>query len=116
MVGQQQTLFDTEPKIRRDDGINRAVKHADEEVSRWSNMFYAYCLIWLKNKPAGYEFLMEEIRMDAEKNGFPIPPSKRASGGAPLKLAKNNKIIKVGYGQTTNPKAHCANATRWAKV
>lgn len=109
----QLTFFDTDAQIRRDDGIYRAIRHADIEHERWSNNAYAYLKLFIQLK--SFPFLAEDLRFHAEKNGFPIPPSKRAWGAVVLKAKRDGLIKACGYKQTTNPKAHCTPACLWVR-
>lgn len=68
----QPDLFDQ----RRDEGIARAVDHADRVVDDWSAQAYRMLLAWA----AGREFITEEFVTFA-KPRLPAPPDNRAFGG-----------------------------------
>ena len=109
----QLTMWDTETRIRRDDGINRAVKHANCVDPHWSDSAYDLLVAFLVFHPN--PFLTEDVREYAEQHGVPIPPSKRAWGGIVIRAAKEGLIKKIGYRNTTNPKSHATPATEWIR-
>jgi hypothetical protein len=110
----QMTIFDTEADIRRDDGIRRAVNHANYEVEGWADMAYEFLQRFLLFNPL--PFMAEDVRRYAEQHGVPIPPSKRAWGGVVVRASKAGIIKSCGYGMTSNPKAHRTPAMRWTRA
>lgn len=110
----QMTIFDTEADIRRDDGIRRAVVHANFEHDGWSDQAYEFLQRFLIF--ATMPFMTEDVRLYAEQHGVPIPPSKRAWGGIMVKASRNGLIKSCGYGMTSNPKAHRTPAMRWSRA
>jgi hypothetical protein len=96
----------------RDEGIKKAVDHAENNTPGWSITAYQFALSWLSNRST--PFLGEDIR-NASLGFVPDPPSKRAWGGILKSLAKNKMIVRIGYGQVKNPNANCANASLWTR-
>lgn len=79
---------------RRDDGIRRAVEHADAVVMDWSS----HALVKLLEYAAMHDiFMVEDVRVYAEVKGLPAPPDGRAWGAVVQRAAKSGQIIKLGY-------------------
>lgn len=96
----------------RDAGMKLAEESANEKVPEWSDACYALILHYVIITSA--PFLAEDFRAWVD-NKIAQPPSKRAYGGIMMRAANEKVIRKVGYGKTTNPKAHSTPATRWIK-
>lgn len=104
--------FDSERgKVLRDEGIDQAVSHAEQEIPGWADIAYNFLLTFI-SKHNG-TFMAEEVRVQAELNDVPVPPSLRAWGSVIARAAKNELIKRVGYRQVRNVKAHCTPATLW---
>lgn len=100
-------------KARRDDGIYRAVSHADQVTPGWSDQAFKISAMYLSRLNAGSETTSEAIRLHAEGAGLADPPDTRAWGAVLLRLAKANKIKKLGWTTAQDPKAHCRPVTLW---
>lgn len=100
-------------KARRDDGIYRAVSHADQVAPGWSDQAFKISAMYLSRLNAGSETTSEAIRLHAEGAGLADPPDTRAWGAVLLRLAKANKIKKLGWTTAQDPKAHCRPVTLW---
>ena len=97
----------------RDEGMQRAIDHADAVNDKWSEKAYTFLLKWLRYQDA--EFMTEDVRK-ASTGLIPDAPHDRAWGGIIRKAAMAGLIMKVGYRSVTNPQAHCANASVWQKI
>lgn len=82
------------PAEARDDGIKRALDHADAVEPKWSERAGLYVRGWLQTH--GDPFLMEEVVEAAKREGFPAPPDSRSWGGVIRSLAKDKAVLKVG--------------------
>lgn len=100
--------------ILRDAGMARAAANAERRVPQWSeragNALRAY--LQIRDAP----FMTEEFRLWAEAKGLPQPPHLRAYGSVMLVAARRGLIRKIGHGQVSNPRAHCANAALWVRA
>lgn len=96
-------------------GIQRAVEHADSDYPGWSESAYRQFKIFLSNKPKGFKFMIEEFRGHV-KGILPSPPSKRSFGAMAIRARKEKLIEKCGHGQVINPLAHRCFATIWMKL
>lgn len=93
----------------RDEGIQRAVSHAEETVPDWADKAYAFLLRYMETHP---EFMAEEVR-EASAGVVPAAPSARAWGGVIRRAASDGRIYRIGFQSVKNPKAHCAPCTLW---
>lgn len=94
----------------RDNGIEAAISHANRKVELWGEKAYSHFLNYLKTVS---EFKTEDAREYAQNQGLEEPPSKRAWGAVVVRLAKENRIFKIGHATVNNPKAHRCFATVW---
>lgn len=101
-------------RVERNKGIEKAVMHADQQVSNWSDRAYGFLLRFLSNHNGA--FMAEEVRSYAVLMDFEMPPHNRAWGGIMLKAAKAGIIERCGIQKVKNKKAHCANAALWRQV
>lgn len=107
----------TEGQRLRDEGIQRAIEHADRENAGWSNraanLFIEYMGLYGK----GHRFKTEDVRIYGKLNDkIEEPPSNRAWGSVARKIVASGLIKSAGQATVTNPKAHCAFATLWEKI
>ncbi len=103
------------PEERRDQGIARAVGHADAEQScpKWSIQAEAYAEMMIGRR--GYKpFLMEEIVAAAKRDGVPSPPDGRAWGHIIVALAKRGVVRKMGYASAAT--SNCSPKVLWGKA
>jgi hypothetical protein len=98
----------------RDEGMNRAVDHANRVVEDWSERAYTELQNFLRSNPG--EFMCEDFRGWCAMIDFPLPPHARAFGGVIARAARAGLIKKAGIGQVKNVKAHCANANVWRRA
>lgn len=99
----------------RDEGIQKAVDHANEVHDRWADEAYEHFKMYLNNHPIGFKFMIEDFR-EYSRGFLPSPPSKRAFGVLAVRAKRDELIKKAGYGQVSNPSAHRANASVWIKL
>lgn len=98
----------------RDNGIQRAVDHADAEIREWSTMAYEFFVnVFLKHTKA--PFMTEDFRASC-KGVVPDPPSLRAFGAIVVKAKKNGLIRRVAIKSVKNPRANCAMANVWERT
>lgn len=109
---QTQLSLDLSRKYR-DEGIKTAIESAGEE---WLMKATEHFNRFLDGISDGRFFLTEQVRMYANENGLPAPPSERAWGGVTNKMKRSGRIIACGYSSVSNPKAHATPATLWRKV
>lgn len=102
-------------KAARDEGMQRAIDHADCLCDTWSLRAFN----WVHGYAQWHaEFMSEDVRMAAEKApGFVAPPDNRAWGAVMIKAARAGLIERTGYAQAKNPRVHCSvNAVWHSKV
>ena len=95
----------------RDEGMARAVEHADAIYPEWSDVALSLLRTWCASR-IGQQFLAETPRGALEKM-LPVPPDKRAWGAVMLRAAKAGYIEKVGYGACQAPNVHRSICTMW---
>lgn len=98
-------------------GLLRAIKHADKESPQWSQRAFNVAVEYVKNElRSGQQFKSEDIRIWAYRwDKIHRPPNERAWGAVCVSMAKQGLIEKIGLASVTNPKAHGAIATLWRK-
>lgn len=99
----------------RDEGIQRAVDHADDLAPacapKWSDTAYAFLLDYAATHN---EFTTEDVRQAAEAAGkVTIPPDKRAWGGVVQRASRARVIERAGFTVAKDPKVHCNNISLW---
>lgn len=107
----EQATFDFSAGARlRDEGIARAVEHADDETPSWSEVAYGYVVLFARRR---VEFQCEDVRAEAESRGFAKPPDGRASGAAILRASKAGIIRRVGFAPMKSPNCHANPKSVW---
>ena len=115
----QTSLFTGEELANQ--GIKKAVDHANQVTPKWAEMAYDCFLSYLGCCPSGYNFMAEDVRDFSTRHypficdGLPEPPSLRAWGGIMRRAQRAGVIRAIGTRKVVNPKAHSANATLWIK-
>lgn len=94
----------------RDDGMQRAVDHANHVEPGWQERAVGYVKAFALVRR---EFMCEEARRYAEAQGIGPPPDKRAWGAVMMKCARMGLIEKIGLGYAKDPKVHMNPASVW---
>jgi hypothetical protein len=99
---------------RRDDGMKRAMDHAERIERGWKEMAYDFLVnVFIKHHHG--RFMTEQVRA-ACAGVVPEPPSARAWGGIIRKAVLAGLIHQVGFDKVKNKNANCANAAVWHKT
>lgn len=98
----------------RDDGMEKALQHANSANPEWSTKAAAFLRKYISYTAT--PFMAEDVRMAAINANVPEPPSKRAWGPIILKARKDGLIKSLGTDKVSNPRAHRANAGKWIRV
>ena len=118
-VAQQLNIMDAirEGESLKQQGLLRAIEHADKTSPQWSQRAYNVAVEYVKSQlRSGENFKTEDIRIWAYlSDKIHRPPHERAWGAVCINMAKEGLIEKIGLGSVTNPKAHGAIATLWKK-
>lgn len=109
----QQSFDFTRAEQLRDEGIQQAAEHAEQEIPGWNKQAFRMLMRFLSIRLG--PFLMEDFRQWAEPSGLPQPTNLRAYGSVAKKAAHLKLIKRIGYGKVKNEKAHCTPATIWIK-
>lgn len=94
----------------RDDGMLRAVVHADEVVPNWSERAY---LALVDYAATHAEFTIEQVRASVD---LPIPPSTRAWGPVIRRALRAGVVIAAGWTAAEDPKVHCNMVMQWRSL
>lgn len=101
---------------RRDDGIARAVDHADRVSHAWSVLAYQTLIEYLNftHNVVGDDlaFLAEDFTGYALARHVPKPPDNRAFGAIIQRAARAGLIVKAGYREDR----YCSPKTLWRRV
>jgi hypothetical protein len=114
MTVQTSLNFDVKAaRERRDDGMNRAITHAERIERGWEDMAFDFLVnVFLKHHKG--PFMCEDFRASC-KGVVPDPPSLRAFGGIIMKAKKRGLIQRIGIRSVKNANANCANAAVWQR-
>lgn len=93
----------------RDQGIAKAVNHAEKENPNWKEKAFQFLCDYIKGHS---EFMIEEVR-EASEGIVPIAPSSRAWGSIAVRAARSGLITRTGYRSVKNARAHCAIVSVW---
>ena len=96
--------------------MKQALDHAEAVAPGWKQYAMNYLVRYLAEiapRISSREFMAEDVRNWAHRNGLELPPTGRAWGGIITKAANMGLIIKVGLGYTKNKKAHKTPAAIW---
>ena len=94
---------------KRDEGMARALAHAEDVEEDWSKKALRFVYQYAKTHD---EFTGEMIR-NASSDLVPRPPHLRSWGAIIVKAVKAGWIRQIGFTHVINPKAHRANAALW---
>lgn len=94
----------------RDNGILRAVTHADEVDPGWQDKAYQFLISFKKDI-----FLVEDVRKAAE-GIVPEPICLRAWGAIILKASRAGIVKRIGFSNVKNVRAHCTPVSLWQFV
>lgn len=94
----------------RDDGISRALAHANHDTKGWADHAYSYVEMLARRN---VEFLSDDVRVAAEAAGLPPAPDPRAWGGVILRAVRAGLIKRVGWANSTRPECHARPGSVW---
>lgn len=97
-------------KELKEKGMEQAEKHANQVHEGWSEKAFQFLRDFASTTKK--EFLIEDVR-EASKGCVPEPPTARAWGRVVQRAAFAGFIIKAGYRNVKNAKAHATPATLW---
>lgn len=93
-----------------DVGAERAARKADRVNGNWSeralSRFVEFSLSCGK-------FTTEDVWLEAEKEGFPPPPDRRAWGAVALRAKRSGKVRHTGYRHSRVAHSHTRPVSVW---
>ncbi len=108
-------LFDRlrTPRDLADAGMQTAVEHADDIEPGWSERAVEHVREFAHIR---HEFLGEDVRVWAHKQGLPYPPKACAWGAVMVRASKDRIIARAGYRTTRIPPQHAKPAVLWESL
>jgi hypothetical protein len=91
-------------------GMQAATDHADAEAPGWSRQAYE---MFEQFAAENLEFMTEDVRVWAHKEGFPLPPDGRAWGSIAQRAVRERLVVRAGYRTTRVPPAHATPRPVW---
>ena len=96
----------------RDDGIARAVNHANNVLPSWGERAYIHFCEYARFHAV--EFITEDVREYAYRQGFVRPPDERAWGAISTRATRAGIVYKVDdSGRAKNPRGHMHPCSLW---
>jgi hypothetical protein len=95
----------------RDEGMQQALEHAEDEQPGWSERAYAFLVNYARTHA---DFISEDVSDAAIAAGEPQPPTLRAWGQIYRRAAKNDVIIQTGIGRSR--RRHASVCPRWSSL
>lgn len=96
----------------RNEGMQRAIEKADKDHVNWSTKAFEFLINYSK---LNREFMTEDVRI-ASVGILEQPENGRAWGGVVVRAAKAGLIIRKGFMNVKNHKAHCTPASVWKRI
>lgn len=96
----------------KNEGMQRAVDHANAVNKDWSEKAYAFLKEFIQKNTM---FMTEDVRY-ASQGIVPSPPTQRAWGSIIRRAAVEGLIIRATIKAVKNIKAHGANASVWKSL
>jgi hypothetical protein len=105
-------LFATEPTSQdlALEGMANAIEHADRVSARWSAQAGQLLRIFSQIKP---EFMAEDMRVWAHREGLPLPPDPRAWGAVVHRAVREGVIVCDRFEMTKIKPAHATPRPVW---
>lgn len=104
-------LFTYTAKELANDGMTRAIEHADQVEPDWGSRAAA---ILIDFASVNSEFMAEDVRVYAHKVlGLPQPPDPRAWGAIINSAVRQGIIVRDRYELTKIPPAHATPRPVW---
>jgi hypothetical protein len=92
------------------EGMRQAVEHADAVELKWSERAYAFLE---RYAAANREFLTEDVRTWAHRNGLPLAPDNRAWGAVINRASRERLIVRDRYETIRIPPSHARPMPVW---
>lgn len=100
-------------RLARDEGIEKAIAHADKVIYNWGYKAYLLLQEFIKTK---HEFLVEDFRLYCEQQKLETPPDNRAFGGIILKAKRAGLVMSLRYESCKNKIGHRHPVSVWIKI
>jgi hypothetical protein len=98
----------TAARLERDEGMERALAHAERIVDGWSRVAWRFLVLYAG---AHQRFIAQDVVRAFKDEGYTAPPSDKAFGQIFLTASKIGVIAKAGYAPA--PHRHASPAVLW---
>lgn len=102
-----------EARELREEGIARVLGNS----APWPGLAMCAFVLWITEKPPGFEFIGEEFRAEALGRGLPSPHHPNAWGGFFSSIVKSGWVRHTGRMKpTASPASHTRRTCIYAKA
>lgn len=101
----------TAARAKRDEGMTRALEHAERVSPEWKHQAYNFLITYAKTHS---EFISEDVGDAHDAAGYPQPPTRRAWGSLYTKAAREGYITQCGLGRSRL--RHASVCPRWRSL
>ena len=91
-------------RAARDDGIRRAVDHAEADAPGWSEQAYDFLVQYATQNECFQIWMVNQ----ASKKSIPIPENEKAWAGPTRRALRAGIMVKAGFAP--NPRRHATDA------
>ena len=97
----------------RDDGMQRAFDHAEEEVKHWGDLAYTFLVSYCRSQ--GEIFTGEDVTDASKARGLIQPPNDKAWGRVIRRAALRGVVGRVD-NEGVRRKGHASPCPRWRSL
>lgn len=107
-MSQQLTLDNAMARAAADDGMRRAIEHAEAECENWGELAYLFLEQFCRKN---LSFISEDVSDASKTWGMVQPPTDRAWGQVYRRAQKSGVIVMDGTGRSR--RRHASLCPRW---
>lgn len=107
-MSQQLTLDHAMARAAADDGMRRALLHAESECKDWGDLAFRFLTLFCRRHRY---FISEDVSAESKKYGLLQPPTDRAWGAVYRRAIKEEMIVQDGAGRSA--RRHHSICPRW---
>lgn len=97
----------------RDQGMQRALEHAEEDVKHWGDLAYTFLVSWCRTQA---DLFTGEDITDASKDRKLIQPATDKAWGQVIRRAARRGIIVKVDNEGVRSKGHTSPCPRWRSM
>jgi len=107
-MSQQLTLDNAMARAAADDGMRRALEHAEAECKNWGDLAFRFLTLFCRRN---LYFISEDVSAVSKKYGLLQPPTDRAWGAVYQRAARAGMMEQDGTGRSK--RRHHSICPRW---